>query len=51
VEEIPAAISQGKTIEALKINLSDAVKLLIETNRELLQIENEGKQFFHWCTV
>jgi predicted RNase H-like HicB family nuclease len=43
VEEMPAAISQGKTIEELKINLSDAVKLLMETNRELLQIENEGK--------
>ncbi len=43
VEEMPAAISQGKTIEELKINLSDAVKLLMETNRELLEIENEGK--------
>ncbi len=43
VEEMPAAISQGKTIEELKINLSDAVKLLMETNRELLEKENEGK--------
>ncbi len=39
VEEIPAAMSQGKTIEELRINLSDAVKLLFETNRELVEKE------------
>jgi predicted RNase H-like HicB family nuclease len=43
VEEIPAAISQGKTIEEVKDNLSDAVKLLMETNRELMEKEYEGK--------
>ena len=32
VEEMPGAISQGKTIEEVKDNLSDAVKLLLETN-------------------
>ncbi len=32
VEELPAAISQGKTIEELKNNLLDAIKLLMETN-------------------
>jgi predicted RNase H-like HicB family nuclease len=39
VEEMPSAISQGKTIEEVKNNLSDAVKLLMETNRELLEKE------------
>ena len=34
VEEIPAAISQGKTIEDLKANLIDALNLLMETNME-----------------
>lgn len=43
VEEIPAALSQGRTIEELKINLIDAVKLLMETNRELVEKENEGR--------
>lgn len=45
VEEMPAAISQGKTMEEVKLNLSDAVKLLIETNRELVEKEYEGKAF------
>ncbi|MEM8894425.1 MAG: type II toxin-antitoxin system HicB family antitoxin [Bacteroidota bacterium] len=43
VEELPAAISQGKTIEELMDNLQDAVKLLHETNRESLKKEYLGK--------
>jgi predicted RNase H-like HicB family nuclease len=43
VEEMPAAISQGKTIEEVKNNLSDAVKLLMITNRELVEKEYEGR--------
>lgn len=43
VEEMPAAISQGKTIKEVKDNLLDAVKLLMETNRELLEKEYKGK--------
>ncbi|HEX8278157.1 MAG TPA: type II toxin-antitoxin system HicB family antitoxin [Segetibacter sp.] len=43
VEELPAAISQGRTITELKDNLAEAVKLLVETNRELIEKENEGK--------
>lgn len=43
VEEMPAAISQGKTIKEVKDNLLDAVKLLMETNRELLEKEYVGK--------
>ena len=46
VEEMPAAISQGKTIEEVKNNLADAVTLLMETNRELL--EKGRKQSFHF---
>ena len=36
IEEVPAAISQGKTIEELKINLIDALKLLLDVQKEQL---------------
>lgn len=45
VEEMPAAISQGKTIDELKINLADAVMLLLETNLDLVEEEYAGKNF------
>ena len=32
VEEIPAALAQGKTIEEVKENLHDALKLVLEVN-------------------
>jgi|SRR6267154_197677 len=35
VEEIPAAISQGETIEEAKANLADALKLAVQCQREL----------------
>jgi predicted RNase H-like HicB family nuclease len=34
VEEMPAAISQGRTVDELKANLIDALKLLLEVNGE-----------------
>ena len=43
VEELPAAISQGKTIEELKENLIDALKLLLDTNKELTEKEYLGR--------
>ncbi len=43
VEEMPAALSQGKTIAELKENLLDAVRLLLETNREATEKEYTGK--------
>ena len=33
VEEIPAAISQGETLEEAKANLLDALKLVLECQR------------------
>lgn len=45
VEEIPAAISQGRTIEELKENLLDALKLLLEVNKENTEREYQGKHF------
>lgn len=35
VEEIPAAISQGETIEEAKANLADALRLVLQCQREL----------------
>ena len=37
VEEIPAAISQGETLEEAEANLMDAVKLVLECHRELAE--------------
>lgn len=35
VEEIPGAISEGETLEEARENLADALRLLLECNREL----------------
>jgi predicted RNase H-like HicB family nuclease len=35
VEEFPAAISQGDTLEEAKANLADALKLALQCQREL----------------
>jgi predicted RNase H-like HicB family nuclease len=43
VEEMPAAISQGKTVEEVKANLLDALRLLMDTNKESLRREYAGK--------
>lgn len=39
IEEFPAAISQGKTIDELKSNLIDALKLLLDVQKAQLQKE------------
>ena len=39
IEEFPAAISQGQTIEELKSNLIDALKLLLDVQKTQLQKE------------
>jgi predicted RNase H-like HicB family nuclease len=35
LNELPGAISQGKTLEELKENLIDALKLLLDVNEEI----------------
>ncbi len=44
VEELPAAISQGKSVEEVKANLLDALQLLLEVNREATEKAYSGKQ-------
>ena len=46
IEEFPAAISQGKTIDEVKSNLIDALMLLMETNKELTKKEYTDKVVF-----
>ncbi|MGB3080942.1 MAG: type II toxin-antitoxin system HicB family antitoxin [Saprospiraceae bacterium] len=38
IEEVPAAISQGQTLEELRENLQDALELIFSINREQLEI-------------
>jgi predicted RNase H-like HicB family nuclease len=44
IEEYPAAMSQGATIEELKENLLDALRLLLDTNKEITEKEYFGKE-------
>jgi len=43
VEELPGANTQGRTLEEARENLKEAVRLIIEANRELTRRETEGK--------
>jgi len=43
IEEIPAAMSQGETMDELRVNLLDALKLVLDTNKELTEKEYTGK--------
>jgi len=44
VQEVPEAISQGKTIEELKANLLDAIKMVFEAKSELTKKGFAGKK-------
>jgi predicted RNase H-like HicB family nuclease len=37
VEEVPAAVSQGETLEEAKANLLDALRLLLRGQREIVE--------------
>ena len=43
VEEVPAAISQGETIEEAKANLLDALQLVLQCQRDLAEKELSPK--------
>ena len=44
VEELPGANTQGRTLEEARENLKEAVRLIIEANRELARREVKGKE-------
>jgi len=43
VEELPGANTQGKTLEEARNNLTEAVQLVLETNRFLAEEELAGQ--------
>lgn len=44
IQEFPAAISQASTIDELKENLRDALRLLLETNKAQLIKDYSGQK-------
>ncbi len=45
IEQIPAVITQGRTMDELKFMLQDALELYLETQQELTARNYEGQQF------
>ena len=45
VEELPGANTQGKTLEETKENLIEAIRLVLEANRVLMEEEIKGKEY------
>lgn len=43
VEELPGANTQGKTIEEVRENIREAIKLILISNRELVEKELSGR--------
>ncbi|MDP9292456.1 MAG: type II toxin-antitoxin system HicB family antitoxin [Verrucomicrobiota bacterium] len=39
IEEIPGAISEGETIDEARANLTDALRMVLECNRDLAREE------------
>ena len=46
-EQVPGAMTQGRTIEEVKENLKEAIKLVLEVEKELCikRYKNEGIKF------
>mgnify|MGYP001559416907 FL=1 len=42
VEELPGANTQGETLDEARLNLAEAVTLVLETNRQLAEEELRG---------
>ena len=45
-EQIPEAITQGETLEELKENMADAIKMVIEYKKEETRRQYVGKKIF-----
>jgi predicted RNase H-like HicB family nuclease len=43
VEELPGALTQGRTLDEARENLREAVYLIIEANREVARRRTEGR--------
>ena len=47
VEELPGAHTQGRTLDEAREHLKDAVRLVIEGNRELARPDAAGRDVIH----
>lgn len=45
-EQVPEAISQGKTIDELKENMKDAISLILNVKKETTKKAYIGQKFF-----
>ncbi len=45
IEEVPEAMSQGKTIDELMVNLEDALSLILEIRREETRKNYLGEKY------
>jgi predicted RNase H-like HicB family nuclease len=45
VEELPSANAQGETLEEVRESLKEAIELVLEANRQLVEEEICGKEF------
>ncbi len=45
IEEIPGVNTQGKTLEEVRANLREALELILQTKKELIEKELAGKDF------
>jgi predicted RNase H-like HicB family nuclease len=44
VEELPGANTQGATLKETRKNLEEAVRMVLEANRELAREESQGQE-------
>jgi predicted RNase H-like HicB family nuclease len=44
-EQIPGALTQGKTIEEVKENLKEAIALILEDEKDDFRKEHKGEKF------
>jgi predicted RNase H-like HicB family nuclease len=55
VEELPGTNTQANTLEEARVNLEEAVTLVLEANRELAEESLQGKEairesLFNFCS-
>ena len=46
-EQVPGALTQGKTIEEVKENLKEAITLVLEAERDLRREKYKGKDVIY----
>ncbi len=44
IEEVPGVNTQGETLEEARENLREALRLVLETNREIAREQSEGRE-------